>query len=138
MPFLRTSGKTAATDKVYRDMERGSEVRAQAAAEMTGASAAEMSGMKITDLNPTKNHGDVAAKWDHAAAARLGVQNQASLFKGSNGSEFAGAVQTGPHPNAGAHMRTSLQNYHADLTRGAAVSDRPATEVLQPGYRIRG
>lgn len=36
LPFISTSGKTRATDKVYRDMERGSEIRAEAARDDRG------------------------------------------------------------------------------------------------------
>jgi len=131
MPFISTSGKTKATDKVYRDIEHGSEVRAQAAAEMTGATAAEMSALKITDLKPTTRHGDIAAPPLPAHLQKLGS------FGGSNGSEHGAAVQQGPFPNAGAHARTMLNRHHNQLTRGAGTSERPALETLQPGYRHR-
>src|SRR4051812_43196490 len=45
------SAKSAATDKVYRDMEAGSEVRAQLAADKLGVPVSEMSDLKITDFN---------------------------------------------------------------------------------------
>ena len=131
MPFIRTSGKTKATDQVYRDMERGSEVRAQAAADQLGVPVAEMSDLKITDLKPTTHHGDVAAPPLPPHLRNLGSFGQ------SQGAEFAASAHTGPEPHAGARARAALQSHHARLTGGAAVSDRPALETLQPGYRPR-
>ena len=120
------------TDQVYRDIERGSEIRAQIAAEQVGATPAEMSGIKITDLRPTTQPGSVAAPPLPAHLQGVGG------FGGANGVQYSPLVQSGPEPNAGARMRTSLQNHHGSLTRGYAVSDNPATETQQPGYRRRG
>ena len=113
LPFISTSGKTKATDKVYRDMERGSEVRAEAAREMTGASAEEVSGLKITDLKPTTHAGDIAAPPLPAHLQHVGG------FKG-NGAEFAAGISTGDvtlndkvvghvAPRAGITAQTAIQ-----------------------------
>lgn len=131
MPMMQLRGNTDRVDQVYRDMERGSEIRAQIAAEQAGVPASEMSGLKITDLRSTKHPGSIAAP---PLPAHL--QNMGSF--GGNGAEYATAIQTGPAPNAGAHARTALQQHHGALTRGHAVSDTPALEVMQPGYRRRG
>lgn len=153
LPFISTSGKTKATDKVYRDIEKGSEVRAQAAAEMTGSSVAEMSALKITDLRPTTRHGDVAAvPVVNAVTQQMDMMRAAGRpvgFGGMDGSGMSSEISSGAvsvngqvvhgiAPSAGARARTALQAHHTQLTGGAAVSDRPANEVLQPGYRIRG
>lgn len=132
MPFIRTTGATKATDQVYRQMEAGSEIRAQAAAEKLGVPTSEMSDLKITDLRPTKHPGDIAAP---PLPAHL--QNVGS-FGGSNGAQYAAGVQSGPAPNAGAKTRTMLQAHHGNLTNGFAVTDSPALETQQPGYRRRG
>src|SRR5690348_2158498 len=48
-PFIR-SAKMKATDNVYRDIERTSEVRAQQAADAAGVPVSEMSNLKITNM----------------------------------------------------------------------------------------
>lgn len=137
MPFIRHRS-TDAADQVYRQMEAGSEQRATLAAEMTGAPVSEMAGLKITDLNSTRHQGDVAAAAVASNLAGLGMKSLDDGFKGADGLSFAAGVQSGPMPNAGAKMRTVLQNRHAEVTGGMGVSDRPALETTQPGYRRRG
>lgn len=139
MPSIRTA-RSVASDKVYRDMERGSEVRAQMAAEMAGTSVEDMSGLKITNLNSTRNAGDVAAVPVTVANNEVMAfmdRNKVGGFQGA-GVEYSGAVQVGPEPNAGARMRSVLHQHHTNLSHGSAVSDTPAVETLQPGYRRRG
>ncbi len=136
MPSIR-SARMAVSDKLYRDMERGSEQRAQIAAEMTGAPVSEMSDMKITNLNDARRQGDIAAVPVQNDVTRFMEANKVGGFQGG-GVEYSAAVQSGPHANAGARMRTALQQHHTTLTGGAAVSDRPALETMQPGYRRRG
>lgn len=156
MPSIRTA-RSVATDKVYRDMERGSEVRAQAAAEMAGTSVEDMSSLKITDLNSTRHEGDVAAP------AVTAQNNQVLAFMQNNGvggfmgngAEYSTAVQSGAGANAGARMMTNLRSTHQDMVRTHAVgfdpllkravipstdvlSERPATQTQDPGYRRRG
>lgn len=131
MPSLRTA-KMALTDQVYRQMESGSEVRAQAAAEQLGVPVSEMSDLKITDLRSTRNPGEIAAPPLPAHLQGIGS------FGGANGSQYSAQVQSGPSPNAGAKARTAIQAYHGNLTKGYAVTDSPALETQQPGYRRRG
>src|ERR1700731_795905 len=50
LPAFLSAGSKA-NDKLYRDMEKGSEFRAQAAADMAGVPVSEMSSLKITALN---------------------------------------------------------------------------------------
>lgn len=156
MPFIR-SARTDATDKVYRDMERGSEFRAQVAAEMAGVPVSEMSGLKITNMNDCKA-GDISAPPLTGSAREL--ENLVHAHPGTvghvnNGVEYSAAVQQGPHPNMGARMRTLTQQSHADMVRQhavgrdadtgrpvvpstAVVSEILTNEVMQPGYRRRG
>jgi hypothetical protein len=56
----------------------------------------------------------------------------------SNGVEYSTHVQAGPFANSGAKMMIKLRGHHDAISRGTAVSDRPALETLQPGYRRRG
>lgn len=153
MPSIRHA-TTVASDKVYRDIEAGSEVRAQMAAEQLGVPVSEMSDIKITDLSdrrdteiaaiPVRN--EVTRMMDAAPAGITG-------FAGNNGVGYSGAVQTGPFPNAGAHMRNMIQQNHSQMVQrhavgkdeagrpvipsGDVVSDRPGVETAQPGYRRR-
>ena len=136
MPSIRTNARTRGVDKVYRDIEKASEQRAEEAASMLGVSKADMSDLKITDLRSTRHEGDVAAVPVNNEVSRL-IDRGVGGFQG-DGAGYSAGVQTGPVPNAGAHMRTQLQNHHGQVTRGAGVSDRPALETTYPDYRRRG
>lgn len=138
MPFI-SAAKHRATDDVYRQMEKGSEVRAQHAANMAGVPVEDMASLKITDLRPTKHAGDIAApEVRNPVTEFMGANPGIGGFQGSNGVGYSGAVQSGASPNAGAKMRTVLQGMHGERTGDAAISDRPAVETTAPGYRRRG
>jgi hypothetical protein len=137
MPSLR-SARTSVADRVYRDMEKGSEQRMNLAAEVGGGTPSDYSGLKITDMKDNLRAGEIAAMPVRNAVTDHMEKYKQGGFVGGDGTGYSGAVQTGPFPNAGAHMRTSIQQHHADISRGTAVSDRPANEVMQPGYRRRG
>lgn len=136
MPFIRT--KSPGIDRVYRQMEAGSEQRATMAAEMAGVPVAEMSDLKITNLRDTPRQGDVAAVPVQNEVTRFMAATGQGGFRGGDGLGYSGAVQQGPFANSGAKMRTALQGHHASLSRGSAVSDTPAIETTQAGYRRRG
>ena len=112
MPFIR-SPKTTANDKVFRDIEAGSEERVARAAELTGATKDEMSSLKITDMNDNMRAGDIASKESDAALQRLQSMSPTPIGFQANGAEFSagisqgavnvnGKVSTGIEPNAGA------------------------------------
>lgn len=132
MPAFLTP-RNKSVDKVYRDTERASEVRAEKAADMLGVPVSEMSDMKITDFRPTKHEGAVAMppvvnevtqRMDAMAAQGLPV----GFGAGPTGAEFSGAVQSGPHPNAGARTMNMIRQANGN------VSDRPGLETQAPGY----
>jgi hypothetical protein len=137
MPFIGRA-QTKATDSVYRRMEAGSEVRAQAAADMLGVSAADVSDLKINNLRDTR-YGEVAhVPVSNDVSKLMDATPDATGFQ-SAGVQFSGNVQTGPFPNTGAKFQTELRKFHAS-EKGAgwgAMSDNPATEVLNPNYRRR-
>lgn len=146
MPALRGAA-TKAHDALYRQMEHGSEVRAEAAAEKLGVPVSDMANMKMTNMLDGRKPGESYAPelpsnpvTEHMAA--VNAQGGQFGFAGSNGVGYSGSVQTGPAPNAGAKMRTALQQQHARATAhmsgGPAVSDRPALETTAAGYRRRG
>jgi hypothetical protein len=116
--FLSAASK--ANDKLYRDMEKGSEFRAAAAAEMAGVPVSEMAGLKITDLNDRRDAEISASDSDaKAAAARLGMASLDAPFK-ANGAELGpgiasgevtvnGRTQHGIMPRAGAQAAAAIQ-----------------------------
>lgn len=139
-PAIRTNAKTRSVDDVYRQMEAGSITRAQIAASMTNSPVSEMSSLKITNMRDNQKQGDTAVTLQSSPVTELmAAAPQQFGFQGGNGLGFSGPVSTGPHPNAGARMRTALQNMHDDgRGNGAVISDRPALETMQAGYRRRG
>ena len=123
MPFIRSSGKTASIDKLYRDMESGSETRAALAAEAAGVPVADMSAMKMTDMRDNQREGDIAQldREANAAEARLKQASPAAIphFEG-NGAELAGGISSGAvaingkvvqgiHPRAGVRAVEGVQ-----------------------------
>jgi hypothetical protein len=143
VPFIRTSQSSKAVDDVYRQMEAASEERAKLAAEMVGCSPEEMSGLKITDLRPTKHPGDIAAPPVVNEITR--VMDQAPIGALSTlGPQMASAAASGYLPSRNARTRTLIQESHQEKVRAyvgvdhTAVSDRPALETQQIGYKRRG
>jgi len=136
LPFIRNHGFTKSVDDVYRQMEAGSITRTEIAAAMTGASVAEMSSLKITNLKDNQRPGDIPAVVPNNPVSELMASAPQFGFQPAAGLQFSQSTSQGPEPNAGAKMRTMLQNQHA--ASGHAISDRPANETLQPGYRRRG
>lgn len=134
-------------DKAARAYMDGSEKRVEMAAELAGTTASEMSSLKVTDLSDRRD-----------VAANIPVNNPVTQFMAqhpgvggmqSNGIEYSTQVQTAtPIPgqpgrtsndaNVGAKMLTKVRDRHSTLSNGMAVSDRPALETQQPGYRRRG
>jgi Cu/Zn superoxide dismutase len=140
MPSIK-SMRTKVIDSTYTQMEKGSEFRAQAAAEMTGAPVSEMSGLKITDMKDGMREGDIAVRevrnevTQHMDA--MNARGGQFGFQQANGVGHSGAVQTGAFANSGAKFQTVLRQQHGERTNYQAVGDAPALEVLQPGYRRR-
>lgn len=126
------SARTKETDKVYNDMVKGSEFRAQAAADLAGVPVSEMSSLKITDLN-TRRDAEIMAVTPNNPVSQLMAQGIGG-FQGATGGEYGGAVSTGPFPNVGAATRTMIQKQHPS----SATSDQPALETMAPTYRRRG
>lgn len=111
MPFIR-SAKTTNNDKLYRDMEKGSEVRAELGAQAAGCSVSDMSAMKMTDMRDNQREGDIAAKMVPTA-------DDGKFFQ-PNGAEYAagtangvvtlnGQVTTGIQPRAGIRAMSTIQ-----------------------------
>lgn len=137
MPFI-SSAKAKSPDKVYREMEQGSEFRANAAASILGVPVSDVSDLKMTNLRDT-HYGETAhvpvvndvTRLMDAAPDATGFQQL--------GAQLSAGTQVGPLPNVGAKFQTHLRKFHA--TQGAgwnAMSDNPANEITQnPSYRRR-
>jgi hypothetical protein len=155
MPFIRSNGKTAAADKVYRDMERGSEVRAQVAADMAGVPVAEMSGLKITNLNDRRDAPIKAIEVKNDISEAMTRHQGVTGMTGGAGVSLCADTVQGAYAGAGARTRTMIQSMHSEMVAKHAigvdadtkravvathnlVSDRPSKETEQPGYRRRG
>jgi hypothetical protein len=136
LPFIR-SAATKAIDNVYRDMERGSEVRAQAAADILGVSASDVSDLKITNIRDAKYGEQSFVPVTNDVTRMMDATPKTTGFQ-ANGAMLSPDVQSGPNANSGARMRTSLQKMHAKNFGHHLVSDRPGLETEQPGYRRRG
>ena len=151
MPALR-SAVTSANDKLYRDMEKGSEHRAYMAAEVAGVPVSEMSHLKITNMRDDTRPGEIAAMpVQNDVTRHMESMQQRGMPTGWQGNGaglsseiMSGAVNvngqlvSGVVPSAGARTRTAIQNIHAQMSGGNLVCDRPALETLAPGYVRRG
>jgi hypothetical protein len=141
------SFRSKVPDQAVRAYMDGSEKRVDMAAELAGTTREEMSSLKITDISDRQD-----------VQAAIPVNNSVTQFMAqhpsvggmqSNGSEYSTRVQT-PTPipgqpgrtyndaNIGAKMLTKIRDRHGTLSNGSAMSDRPALETQQPGYRRRG
>lgn len=134
MPFIRTNGKSASVDKVYRDMEAGSEFRAQMAAEQAGVPVSEMAGLKITNLNDRRD-AEIAAPALTGSAAELErvIHAQASPIPvGFQG----GAPQyvNGGAPGATAGIRRSVAFSHQEMAVRNGLPAPPSYDIssVQP------
>lgn len=137
MPSLR-GANTKHNDDFYRQMEKGSEHRVHLAAEASGLPASELSDLKITNLNDRRDAEVAAIPVQNSVTQLMAANPGIGGFQGSAGLGYSGPVQTGPEPNAGARMMTKLSGMHNELSKGSAISNRPALETQQPGYRRRG
>lgn len=115
MPSLR-SARMAATDGVYRDLEKSSEHRMHQAAQMAGCDVSDMAGLKITNLRDTKE-GEIAAPSVAAETARLTVGQNGPKFQGKEAAAgvadgsitLNGRVVGHDTPHAGAQAMSRVQ-----------------------------
>lgn len=94
---------TKNNDKLYRDIERGSEVRMQIAADKLGVPVSEMSDMKVTNMNdrrdaeiaamPVRNA--VTEQMERASQHGGNYGFQQTLGQPSPGQTFGPGVRTG-------------------------------------------
>ena len=111
MPFITSSQlseRTRASDNVYKQMEVGSNVRAQMAAEHLGVSASDVADIKITNLRDARNPGEIAAPPVVNEITKT-MDKGIGGFQGQNGAEFAAGTKVGHYPNAGANAMAGLQ-----------------------------
>lgn len=158
LPMFNLKGVSKSADDMYRSMERGAEFRAHAAADKLGVPVSEMSELKITDLKDARHPGEIAAgEVRNEVTAAMAAPSVVPMGwqGGAQAVGFSGVVQQGSHPNAGARfMQHGIRANHREAvakhcigvdatTRRMVVpstdvmSDRPAKETEQPGYRRR-
>lgn len=117
------SPKTKANDKVYRDTERGSEVRMHAAAEAAGCDVSEMAGLKITNMNDRKDCEIGAIPVNNPVSQAMQQAPGMTGFQ-ANGAAFAQGTRVGPFANAGAKVVTAMSNLHDGNVRALATSGK--------------
>jgi hypothetical protein len=112
MPALKGAA-TSRIDASYRELETSSERRMEQAAQDAGCSVSEMSALKITDIKTGVKPGESYVPEVHnAVTERMDQMKQMGAqvgFAGAAAAELAGAVRTGPHPNAGANTLARIQ-----------------------------
>lgn len=136
MPFI-SSARAKSPDQVYRQMEAGSEVRAQAAADMLGVSTADVSDLKITNLKDNTHEGEMAhVPVVNDVSRMMDAAPDATGFQ-AMGAQLSSGTQIGPLPNVGAKFQTQLRRSHAQRAGWSAMSDNPSLEVQNPNYRRR-
>lgn len=98
MPFVTSTGSVHSYDKLYRDMERGSEFRAQAAAAELGVPVSEVSHLKMTNMRDHPKEGETShipivnevSKQMDALNAR--TPNSQGFVGANGGSQFGGGA----------------------------------------------
>jgi len=113
------SAKTKSIEGVARGVMDGSEVRAEAAAQLAGCSVEDMSSLKITDLNDGRNSEFVTKDVSNPVTQVMAQTPGLTGFQ-SNGAAFAGATNQGPYARAGANIVTRLSSSHGG--RAAAIA----------------
>lgn len=135
MPFIR-SARMKATDNVYRDMERGGEIRAQAASEILGVPSADVSDLKITNLRDTKEGEAAFVPVNNEVSRLMDKAPDATGFQ-AMGAQLSSGTQVGPFANRGAKFQTEIRKFHSQFAGWNAMSDNPSNEVMNPNYRRR-
>jgi hypothetical protein len=116
------SRETKNNDKVYRDMEAASIVRAEMAAEAAGVPVSEMSHLKITNMRDNTREGEIAAMpVNNPVTQQMDmIRSRGGQIGFGAGSEWAagtatgavtvnGQVTQGIAPNAGARAHDGLR-----------------------------
>ena len=145
-PMIATA-RTKSIDDHARTIMDASEARAEEAASILGVPVSEVSDLKITDMKDNLKYGEIAVREvSNPVTQTMDAINHlrpGTVGFSGNGVGHSDAVQTGPFPNAGARTRNRVRAVHAQTTMGtmpkgqATMSDVPALETQQPGYRHR-
>lgn len=117
------SARSKANDQLYRDMERGSEFRAEKAAEMAGVDVSEMSSLKITNLNDRRDSEIAAIEVNNPVTQAMAQAPGITGFQ-ANGAAFAQATNSGPYARAGASVVTRLSQTHHERVQVLAQSGK--------------
>lgn len=123
MPFIR-SASTSRNDALYRQMEAGSEFRAQAAAELAGCDVSEMSSLKMTNMNDRADTpiAEILVPSDNEVGLQM-LRNPSLGFGG--GANPGTALGTGGGKSDVLPLHTTIKNMHPQMVaRHTAVTRR--------------
>lgn len=126
----RTVSKSA--DSVYRGMENASNGRMEEAASLLGCDTRSLSAMKMTDMKDGLREGDLSGQ-SYTPAKATELTGSAPVFElpgapkgmnafqgGTEGSEYAKTVGTGPSPFAGNKIRELVTSTHGARSQSVA------------------
>lgn len=120
--IAKSIGKVA--DTVYRDMETGSQVRAEMAAEMLGESA-QQTAVGMTDMKDSMREGDSAAAMPVSPEMRSFVNNNPNVMSmkdSETGAQYAAATRQGIAAGEGDWIRSQVQRNHHITTASVVRS----------------
>jgi hypothetical protein len=138
MPAL-ISAQTKSVDSVGRSIMDGSVQRQEMAAQLAGTSVEDMASLKITNLNDRNDTMFAAPEASNPVSQSIQQmqRNGFSPWQGANGVAYSGGTTQGAEPNKGLRTQLTVRDHHAQISKGSAVSDRPALEISNPLYRRR-
>lgn len=122
MPFI-SKAQNLGADRVYRDMEQKSELRAQIAQDQFGLSTAETASMKITNLKDYQKTGDTAfVPVNNEVSRAMENAPQGVVGMSNMGVQLSAGTRVGPSPRAGAKFMESLTLEHHRSHRAEALA----------------
>ena len=131
-----SSEKARSVDGYYRATEEAADHRATMAESVFGLDKAEADQLRITNMRDNLREGDTTIAPVNNPVSQLVDANPSTFgFQQQAGLAYSAGVSQGPFPNAGARALNTVRAMHG--AAGHTVTDRPALEMMQPGYRRR-
>jgi hypothetical protein len=131
-----TKGAARNVDGIWEAEQRGAEHRALMAQSM-GLDSAEAANLKVTNMMDAQV-GEITAPPLNNPVTQIMERAPQGTFGFVNGAQqgigYSQLAHTGVAPNAGLKMLRSVKIQHSEY---APVSDLPAKETQEPGYRPR-
>lgn len=124
MPFI-SQARNLGADRVYRDMEQKSVLRAQIAQEEYGLSSADAASMKITNLRDHLRTGDTAnVPVVNDVTRAMDSAPQGAMGMSTMGVQLSQGTRRGPVPQAGTNFIQNVlkPGHRRDAAEALAVS----------------